>query len=90
MEAKFEETNAMTTALEKQLPLATVHGLFHIAVGSHVRTLGLFFKTDPDRWKPPVPWATVLRPADDVPTSLTPDEVYQQVSEMVLKSKVKC
>ena len=32
MEAGFEETNAMNDALEKQLPLATVHGLYHIAV----------------------------------------------------------
>jgi len=51
-----------------------------------VRTLGLFFKTDPDRWKPPVDWATVLRPADDEPISLPPDEVYQKICEMVLKS----
>jgi len=65
-------------------------GLFHIAVGAGVRTLGLFFKTDPDRWKPPVSWATVLRPADDVPASLTPEEVYQKICEMVLKSGVKC
>jgi len=32
MEAKFEETNAMTTALEKRCRLPRVHGLFHIAV----------------------------------------------------------
>ncbi len=62
-------------------------GLFHIAVATGVHTLGLFFKTDPDRWKPPVSWATVLRPADDVPTSLPPEEVYQKICEMVLKSK---
>ncbi len=65
-------------------------GLFHIAVGTGVRTLGLFFKTDPDRWKPPVEWAVVLRPEDDLPTSLSVDEVYQKICEMVLKSSVKC
>ena len=65
-------------------------GLFHIAVGARVNTLGLFFKTDPARWKPPVSWATVLRPEDDVPTSLPPEEVYQKICEMVLESSVKC
>ncbi len=65
-------------------------GLFHIAVGAGVKTLGLFFKTDPARWKPPVPWATVLRPEEDVPTSLSPEEVHQKICEMVLESKVKC
>ena len=63
-------------------------GLFHIAVASGVRTLGLFFKTDPARWKPPVGWATVLRPPDDVPTSLLPEEVYQKICELVVKSKL--
>ncbi len=62
-------------------------GIFHVAVGARVRTLGLFFKTDPARWKPPVEWATVLRPADDLPVSLSPAEVYHKVEEMVLKSK---
>ena len=65
-------------------------GLFHIAVASGVRTLGIFFKTDPARWKPPVAWATVLRPADDLPASMPPEKVYQQICEMVLKSVVKC
>ncbi len=63
-------------------------GLFHIAVASGVPTLGLFFKTDPARWKPPVPWATVLRPLDDDPRSLSPEEVYQQICELVVKSKL--
>ena len=63
-------------------------GLFHIAVASRVRTLGLFFVTDPARWAPPVPWQAVLRPADDKPISLTPDAVYQKIREMVLKSQV--
>jgi ADP-heptose:LPS heptosyltransferase len=63
-------------------------GLFHIAVASGVLTLGLFFKTDPACWKPPVSWATVLRPPDDEPTSLSVDEVYQKVSQMVLKSNL--
>ena len=49
---------------------------------------GTFFKTDPACWKPPVAWTIVLRPADDRPTSLSPEEVYQQICEMVLKSKV--
>ncbi len=63
-------------------------GLFHIAVGTGVRTLGLFFKTDPAPWKPPVAWATVLRrPPDDVPISLTSDEVYKKICEMVLESR---
>jgi ADP-heptose:LPS heptosyltransferase len=61
-------------------------GLFHIAVAAKVRTLGLFFKTDPARWKPPVAWATVLRPPDDRPVSLLPEQVYQKICEMVLKS----
>jgi ADP-heptose:LPS heptosyltransferase len=61
-------------------------GLFHIAVAAGVPTLGLFFKTDPACWKPPVPWATVLRPPDDIPKSLLPEEVYQQICEMVVKS----
>ena len=61
-------------------------GLFHIAVAAGVPTLGLFFKTDPARWAPPVSWQTVLRPADDIPASLTPDAVYQKIREMVLKS----
>lgn len=62
-------------------------GIFHVAVASRVNTLGLFFKTDPACWKPPVPWATVLRPADDVPTSLPPAEVYHKIQQLVLKSK---
>jgi ADP-heptose:LPS heptosyltransferase len=64
-------------------------GLFHIAVASHVRTLGLFFMTDPVCWAPPVPWQTVLRPADDLPLSLTHNEVYQKICEMVLKSELE-
>jgi ADP-heptose:LPS heptosyltransferase len=63
-------------------------GLFHMGVAAGVPTLGLFFKTDPARWAPPVAWQTVLRPLDDRPTSLTPGEVYQKISEMVLKSPV--
>ena len=61
-------------------------GLFHIAVAAGVPTLGLFFKTVPACWAPLVSWQTVLRPADDIPTSLPPDTVYQQICEMVLKS----
>jgi ADP-heptose:LPS heptosyltransferase len=61
-------------------------GLFHIAVASRVRTLGLFFVTDPARWAPPVPWQTVLRPPDDLPSSLPPAEVYQKIGELMLKS----
>jgi len=62
-------------------------GLFHAAVAAGVPTLGLFFKTDPARWAPPVSWQTVLRPSDDRPASLSPDEVYQKVREMVLESR---
>lgn len=63
-------------------------GLFHMAVAAGVPTLGLFFKTDPARWAPPVSWQTVMRPLDDRPTSLPPEEVYQKIREMVLKSPV--
>lgn len=62
-------------------------GIFHVAVASRVNTLGLFFKTDPACWKPPVRWASVLRPPDDLPTSLKPQEVYLKIEELVLKSK---
>lgn len=44
--------------------------------------------TDPARWAPPVRWQTVLRPPDVLPTSLPPDEMYQKIGEMVLKSPV--
>ena len=54
-------------------------GLFHIAVASKVRTLGLFFVTDPARWAPPVSWAKVLRPPDDLPASLSPQAVYREI-----------
>ncbi len=62
-------------------------GIFHMAVAAGVRTLGLFFGTDPACWKAPVPSVEALRPADEKPTSLPPDQVYEQIEQMVLKSK---
>ncbi|HVO33181.1 MAG TPA: glycosyltransferase family 9 protein, partial [Elusimicrobiota bacterium] len=58
-------------------------GLFHVAVAARVPTLGLFFLTDPACWKPPVPWATVLRPADDQPMTLTSGEVIRNVRRLL-------
>lgn len=58
-------------------------GLFHMAVASGVRTLGLFFMTDPARWMPPVSWAAVLRPSDDRPLSLSAEDVSRKVNDML-------
>lgn len=58
-------------------------GLFHVAVASHVPTLGLFFVTIPERWAPPVPWVQVLRPSDDLPASLPPDRVVEKITAML-------
>jgi heptosyltransferase III len=52
-------------------------GLYHVAVAAGVPTLGLFFKTDPAQWMPPVPWTRVLRPADEQPRSLSAAEVAE-------------
>lgn len=56
-------------------------GLFHVSCAVGARTLGLFFGTDPARWRPPVPWAfTLAAPAND-PKPLSPLEVARFIQQ---------
>jgi heptosyltransferase-3 len=54
-------------------------GLMHIAIASRVRTLGLCFETDPDRWVAPVAWANGLRAPDARNSGLSPDTVRESI-----------
>jgi heptosyltransferase III len=61
-------------------------GLFHIAAASGVRTLGLFFGSDPDLWRPPLDNAFTLRAPEGRPDRLSPESVFQKVQQILQKS----
>jgi heptosyltransferase-3 len=72
-------TNVAAFLLNLDLFVCPDGGLMHIAIASHVRTLGLCFETDPDRWVAPVSWAIGLRAPDARNSGLTPATVRDTI-----------
>jgi heptosyltransferase III len=61
-------------------------GLFHIASAAGVRTLGLFFGSDPDLWRPPLDTVFTIRAPQGRPECLSPEAVFQKVQAILPKS----
>jgi ADP-heptose:LPS heptosyltransferase len=51
-------------------------GLFHVSCAVGTPTLGLFFGTDPERWRPPVPHAFTIRCQGNDPMALSAERVF--------------
>jgi ADP-heptose:LPS heptosyltransferase len=61
-------------------------GLFHLAVGAGIPTLGLFASTDPERWTPPVPWGHAIRVIENG-ISLDPERVAEAVESVTSRAR---
>ncbi|OGR90137.1 MAG: hypothetical protein A2992_08960 [Elusimicrobia bacterium RIFCSPLOWO2_01_FULL_59_12] len=59
-------------------------GLFHVAAAAGVRTLGLFFDTDPVSWQAPYPAVSILRAPEGLPDKLSPEAVLDAIQRLRL------
>lgn len=54
-------------------------GMFHLSVALRVKTLGIFLKTDPERWAPKLDWVFEIKSSDGTPNGVKAEDVVKKI-----------
>ncbi len=60
-------------------------GIFHLSVAIGVNTVGIFVKTDPERWAPKLDWVFTIKSSDGTPDGVAVEDVVKKVVAILEK-----